>query len=104
MTNVVPLGVVPTEGPKPNERIITILREMLRDAKEGKVQGIAIAVAIYDPTSVENKQATENNISHSDGYEYATRVALENLKIRIARHVESISIDVDAPPLTDGDE
>lgn len=102
---VVPIGLVPDEGPKPNEKIVTMLREMLREAKQGRVQGIAIAVAIYDPTSLENKQSTENNYAFSIGYEYATHVALDNLKNRIHGYIEDYSVEIDEmPPLTDEDE
>ena len=101
---VIPIGVVPNAAPKPNEGIIRVLRECLKEAKAGKIQGLAIAMAVYNPDSLENKQSTENNICNSDGYDYATRVALHNLCLRIDRIIESYSVQTEVSPLTEEDE
>jgi hypothetical protein len=98
------LGVVSTEGPKPNEDIITALRLALKDAKSGKAQGVAIALAVYDPNSSENKQSTENIFLYSTGYGHALRVAVVNLTFRMDYFVGERSMIHDEPPLTDEDE
>lgn len=98
------LGVVPDAMPKPNDKIIEIARKILRDAKSGKIQGLAYTAAVYDTTSPENKQTTENDLDFTSGWYFAMRAAIQNLGYRIERYAWDGVVDLEDKPLTDEDE
>ena len=72
------------EGPKPNEKIIALLREALRDAKNGKIQAIGIAaVLISDSPDADGARATESILSNTDGWSHSLATAVNGLAFRL---------------------
>jgi hypothetical protein len=68
----------------PNDKVIQLLREALKDAKEGKVQAVGLALAITDtdPDS-DNGRATETVLSASDGWYHSLTAAVNGLAFRL---------------------
>jgi hypothetical protein len=99
------LSVVKTDGPKPNERIIERVRELLKDCKSGRVQGLAIGVAIYAPDEPNtNYRLTENVFCYTDTWKHQTFVAACSIHRRAYDDILGASEPVPTTPLTDGDE
>jgi hypothetical protein len=51
MKNITPLKVLDPSKPTPNEGVVRILRDALARAKTGEVRGVAITLAVIDPSS-----------------------------------------------------
>jgi hypothetical protein len=68
----------------PNEKIITLLRECLRDAKEGKVHAIGIAVAMTsDDPDADLGRGTESVLSYTPGWAHSLACAVNGLAFRL---------------------
>jgi hypothetical protein len=93
---------VPQPG-EPNERVIRALRETLKDAKEGKVQAIGIAVALIEPDG-DGGRATETILSAADGWRHSLATAVGGLAFRMhyERYVQGGVLP--STELTDNDE
>ena len=69
---------------EPNQRIINVLRECLRDAKEGKVHAIGIAVAmISDDPDADLGRGTESVLSYTPGWAHSLACAVNGLAFRM---------------------
>lgn len=69
---------------EPNENIINALRECLRDAKEGKVHAIGIAVAmVSDNPDADGARATESILSFTPGWAHSLACAVNGLAFRL---------------------
>ena len=103
MIKTIPITLVPPKPNEPNEGIITRVREVLRDAKAGKIQGIALALACADPDG-ENGRKTETIIYCTPGWNNSTIFAATIVQFR-CNHLHYDSVQVSEPlPLTDEDE
>lgn len=102
-SNVHTLSVAP--GPQPNQRIIDALREALRDAKEGKIQGIAIALAVVDANSdADGGRSTESIVVNTKGWEHSISAAVSTLWMRLNYERYIAGAAVPPPKLDDTDE
>lgn len=97
------LNLVAPQPGAPNEKVIKALREVLKDAKEGKVQAIGIAVALIDPGN-DGGRSTETILSAAEGWHHSLAAAVNGLSFRLnhERYVQG----GDLPPteITDQDE
>lgn len=89
----------------PNQKLIDMLRETLREAKEGKIQALGIAVGkMSDDDGSDNGRCTETVLSASDGWYHTLATAVAGLAFRLnyERYVQGGMI----PPseLTEQDE
>ncbi len=89
--------------PPPSEDVILYLREALKLAKTGAVQGVGIALAMYAPDNVA-KMETRHIFSFENNYEYCLRVALDNLVMRMRMDVQAQTIHGPDPVLSPEDE
>lgn len=64
------LEPVPLHTYPPNEEIIRLCRELLRDAKSGRLQAFAVATAVVNIDSL-NNMTTENIMKYTRGWKYA---------------------------------
>lgn len=97
------LNLVAPQPGAPNEKVIKALREVLKDAKEGKVQAIGIAVALHDPDG-DGGRSTETILSAADGWYHSLSTAVNGLAFRL--HYERYTQGGVIPPteITDQDE
>jgi hypothetical protein len=102
LSKVVSLSVKPVA---PNEQVISLLRDLLKEAKEGKIQGIGVACACVDssPGSDAGK-ATETIIMFSDGWSHTTSAAVSALWMRINFERYANGTSIPAGIVTDDDE
>jgi hypothetical protein len=101
MAEVHKLEVVQSDKLKPDDDIIRVCREILRDAKSGKIRAIATAFVI---TNEEEGLSTENVIQHTPNTYFPLRVAIENLHFRVLCNSHERRIESEAPPITENDE
>jgi predicted NBD/HSP70 family sugar kinase len=73
--------IAPQPG-APNEKVINLLRETLKEAREGKVQAIGIAIALIDPNG-DNGRSTETVLSAADGWYHSLAAAVNGLAFRL---------------------
>jgi hypothetical protein len=76
------LGVVPAIPGSPNERIIQLLREALKEARDGKVQGIGLALTLIEPGG-DGGRSCESIIAYTDGWAHSTSAAVSGLWMRM---------------------
>ena len=89
----------------PNKRIIELLREALRDAKEGKVHAIGIAVGVTsDSPNAEGGRATETILAASDGWHHTLCTAVNGLAFRLQYERYHGGQALPTPDLSDEDE
>jgi hypothetical protein len=89
----------------PNEKIIALLREALRDAKEGKVHAIGVAIATTsDNPEADGARATESILCCTPGWAHSLATAVNGLSFRLnhERYVQGDTLP--APKLEDSDE
>jgi hypothetical protein len=97
------LNLVPPPKSEVNERLVNILRETLRDAKAGKIQGIGIALAVVDIGNDENR-ANESIISYTDGWGHSTLASIAGLNHRVFHERYAAGAPLPPPDLKDDDE
>jgi hypothetical protein len=98
------IAVVPF-GPQPNERIIALLREALRDAKAGKIQAIGIAVACTtDDPGADLGRSTETILSYTSGWRHSLVAAVDALAFRTSYERFRAGSPLPDPIITDEDE
>jgi hypothetical protein len=69
---------------QPNAKIINVLRECLRDAKEGKVHAIGIAVVmVSDDPDADLGRGTESVLSYTPGWAHSLSCAVNGLAFRL---------------------
>jgi hypothetical protein len=97
------LSTVAPIKPDVNEKVVTALRHALKEAKEGKIQAIGIAICILDPGNQDGR-ATETVLSAADGWYHSLACAVAGLAFRLhyERYTQG-SILAD-PKLEDTDE
>jgi hypothetical protein len=76
------IGVVEKIKPDVNERVVTALRAALKEAKEGKIQAVGIAVACLDPGG-DGGRSTETILSAGDGWYHSLSCAVNGLAFRL---------------------
>ena len=76
------INLIPPTPNAPNERVIKALRETLKEAKEGRIQAIGIAVALIDPEG-DGGRATETILSAADGWHHSLATAVGGLAFRL---------------------
>jgi hypothetical protein len=80
--NVLTLAVKPPNAP--NEKIIDLLREALKDAKAGKIHAIGIALGTIDEGEGSDAgRCTETVLSASDGWHHTLSTAVSGLAFRL---------------------
>jgi hypothetical protein len=68
----------------PNQKLIDLLRETLREAKEGKIHAIGIAIGKVDTgENAEGGRCTETVLSASDGWYHTLATAVGGLAFRL---------------------
>lgn len=93
------------EGPKPNEKIVALLREALRDAKEGKIQAIGVAIACTsDSPDADGARACESILSATNGWYHSMAAAVNGLAFRLNHERYTQGSSLPDPKLKDDDE
>jgi hypothetical protein len=104
MTTPITLRVAETKW-APNERIIILLREALRDAKAGKIQAMGLALAIVNNESDSDMgRSTETILSFTDGWSHSLTTAVSTLAFRLNYERYTQGSVMPDPTLTDEDE
>jgi hypothetical protein len=68
----------------PNQRLIDLLRETLKDAKDGKIHALGIAVGRVDESDgADAGRCTETVLSASDGWHHTLACAVGGLAFRL---------------------
>ena len=67
---------------EPSEKIINCLREALKDAKEGKIHAVGIAIGIVDSNG-DGGRSTETFLSADDGWYHTLACAVGGLAFRL---------------------
>lgn len=93
---------VPQPG-EPNEKVINALRETLKEAKEGKVQAVGIAVAKIHPGG-DGGRVTETILSNAEGWQHSLACAVGGLAFRLHYERYSQGDPLPEPKLEDTDE
>lgn len=89
----------------PNPKIVEFLREALKDAKAGRVQGIGIALAVIsDDESSDSGRATETIMTYTPGWAAVTGMAIQGMAFRILFERYSNGMPLPSPKLDDTDE
>jgi hypothetical protein len=92
-------------GPQPNERIIELLRETLREAKAGKIQAIGIAIACTtDDPDADLGRHNETIMSYTAGWRHSLVAAINGLAFRCAYERYAGGAPLPDPKLNDEDE
>jgi hypothetical protein len=69
---------------EPNQRIIDLLREVLRDAKEGKVHAIGIALAtVSEDPDTDLGRGTDTVLSYTPGWAHSLSCVVNGLAFRL---------------------
>jgi hypothetical protein len=89
--------------PVVNQRVIAALRAALKDAKEGKVQAVGIAIAVFDPDG-DNGRSTETILSAADGWGHSLSCAVNGLAFRLNHEFYAKGHVTPAPNLNEEDE
>lgn len=97
------LKVVAQIKPIVCEKVVTALRAALKEAKEGKIQAVGIAVAVIDPGS-DGGRATETILSHADGWCHSLSCAVNGLAFRLNYERYSKGHRMPDPEVEDSDE
>ena len=87
----------------PNEKIVKILRETLKEAKAGSIQAIGIAIAVVDPGNDGNR-ATETILSSADGWHHSLAAAVGGLNFRLHHERYVAGGTLPSPEITKDDE
>jgi hypothetical protein len=89
----------------PNERIVTLLREALRDAKEGKIHAIGVAIAMTsDNPQADGARATESVLCFTPGWGHSLATAVNGLAFRLNHERYTQGDTLPEPKLEDTDE
>ena len=85
--------------PDANERVVTALREALKEAKEGHIRAVGIAIARYDPQG-DGGRSTETILSAGEGWYHSLSAAVNGLAFRLnyERYTQGSSIPLTKLP------
>ena len=95
--------IPPTPRSEVNERIVNVLRECLRDAKAGKIQGIGIALAVIDTDNDDNR-ANDSIITYTNGWAHSTLASIAGMHHRAFHERYAAGAPMPEPDLKDDDE
>jgi len=105
MAEITKLGLIKREPGTPVEAVVKAARQLLKEAKEGKVRGVSIITVKFG--GEDGRLATESEwiTGGNDTVYYVLRTSLTNMFVRAAM----MQIDLDHPPeigpeLTEEDE
>jgi hypothetical protein len=65
-----------------NQKVVTALRAALKEAKEGQIQAVGIAIACFDPDG-DGGRSTETILSAADGWYHSLSTAVNGLAHRL---------------------
>jgi hypothetical protein len=68
--------------PTVNEKVVTALRAALKEAKEGRIQAVGIAIACFDPDG-DAGRSTETILSAGEGWFHSLSAAVNGLAFRL---------------------
>jgi hypothetical protein len=86
-----------------NQRIVDALREALKEAKEGRIQAVGIAIACYDPEG-DAGRSTETVLVASDGWYHSLSTAVNGLAFRLQYERYTQGSKLPDPKLDETDE
>ena len=90
---------------EPNEKIINVLRECLRDAKEGRIHAIGIAVAMTsDSPDADLGRAVESVLSYTPGWAHSLACAVNGLAFRLNHERYTQGSPLPVATMTEEDE
>jgi hypothetical protein len=90
--------------PTVNQKVVTALRATLKEAKEGRIQAVGIAIACLDPGNGDDGRSTETIMSAADGWYHSLSAAVNGLSFRLnyERYIQGDKLP--DPKVEDGDE
>ena len=97
------LRTITPSTPKPRERIIVMLREALKLAKSGELQGLAIALAVHDPEGT-NKMTSRYRVDFAGQYKTELFYGLDAMRFSLQMGVHQDTIDGETIFVTPEDE
>ena len=100
---VTPLKPVDQKNPEPNEHCIHMLREALKRAKTGEVQGVALTLAVVDHDSM-TMDGSIHMVSYAARYKNALFMGVEVLRFSMMHEVWDGVKTTGRTELEDGDE
>jgi hypothetical protein len=89
--------------PEVNQRIVDALREALKEAKEGRIQAVGIAIACFDPGG-DAGRSTETVLSSADGWYHSLAAAVGGLAFRLQYERYTQGTKLPDPKLDETDE
>jgi hypothetical protein len=89
--------------PDVNQRVVDALREALKEAKEGRIQAVGIAIACYDPDG-DAGRSTETVLSSADGWYHSLAAAVGGLAFRLQFERYTAGTKLPDPKLDETDE
>jgi hypothetical protein len=97
------INIVAPIKPDINVKVVTALRAALKEAKEGRIQAVGIAIACLDPEG-DAGRSTETILSAADGWYHSLSCAINGLAFRMQyeRYVQGVVMP--NPKVEDGDE
>lgn len=89
--------------PVADEKVVTALRAALKEAKEGRIQAVGIAIACFDPEG-DAGRSTETILSAADGWYHSLTTATVALAFRMQyeRYIQGCRMP--DPKVEDDDE
>ena len=89
--------------PEVNQRIVDALREALKEAKEGRIQAVGIAIACFDPGG-DAGRSTETVLSSADGWYHSLAAAVGGLAFRLQYERYTQGTKLPDPKIDETDE
>ena len=89
--------------PDVNQRVVDALREALKEAKEGRIQAVGIAIACYEPNG-DAGRSTETILSSADGWYHSLSAAVNGLAFRLQFERYTSGAELPDPKLDETDE
>lgn len=89
--------------PPVNDKVITALRAALKEAKEGRIQAVGIAIACLDPEG-DSGRSTETILSAADGWYHSLSTAVNGLAFRMNYERYTQGHKMPDPEVKEGDE
>jgi hypothetical protein len=89
--------------PTVNEKVVTALRAALKEAKEGRIQAVGIAIACLDPGG-DAGRSTETILASADGWYHSLSTAVNALAFRLNYERYSQGYKMPDPTVEENDE
>ena len=89
--------------PDVNQRVVDALREALKEAKEGRIQAVGIAIACYEPNG-DAGRSTETILSSADGWYHSLAAAVGGLAFRLQFERYTHGTELPDPKIDETDE